>query len=582
MGERMRKILKQLSRFKQEQSLTKTAVKGNSLVKIIKWYAFIISVVILLFTSGLSYILGRSIFQKNEEAVKQAVLHISDIYNEDFQTTKWMMDKLLGTEQRINSVQKYFDMEISDYISYILKQDASKEESTYYFFPQEIKNIYLDNPYLDGLSFSFDNTSQFFVSDIKNKSGKLKAYYHPPKEDITITKAFFSEINGETLGTLQASFSRTKYDAIVKSYQNDANLQIAITGENDQTYYLSDQATAKEIEKKEIFLTNNNTTGDITVIGGVAKKSIWSSVVKQLAILWLVALGIVVLLVGLIYGRLTHYQNSVNDILFFLRDASDKKIEQRIFFVDKEDELQEIAEGINEMMDHIEAYVVTNYRLENEQKDANMRALQSQINPHFLYNTLEYIRMYAVNIEANELAQVVFSFSSLLRESMIQEKITTLADELSFCEKYAYLFQMRYPSEIDFSFTVQSNIGHVVIPKFILQPIVENYFKYGVDFDREDNLLTIKAYENSNKVIIEIIDNGLGMTEERLDEVKANLSEDFQRDFEKGTSIGLRNVYERLSLYYHGDFEFIIENNFTGGVRFKIVLPNLEGRETDG
>ncbi|MFZ8515588.1 sensor histidine kinase, partial [Staphylococcus aureus] len=75
---------------------------------------------------------------------------------------------------------------------------------------------------------------------------------------------------------------------------------------------------------------------------------------------------------------------------------------------DKEFELWQIAEGINQMMDSVNEYIASNYRLENEQKDANMRALQSQINPHFLYNTLEYIRMYAVNIGAKELANVVF------------------------------------------------------------------------------------------------------------------------------------------------------------------------------
>ena len=103
------------------------------------------------------------------------------------------------------------------------------------------------------------------------------------------------------------------------------------------------------------------------------------------------------------------------------------------------------------MVDSLDQYIHDIYTLEIKQRDAHMRALQSQINPHFLYNTLEYIRMYALSRQQEELADVVYAFSTLLRNNINQEKTTTLAEEISFCEKYVYLYQMRYPTNLPIS-----------------------------------------------------------------------------------------------------------------------------------
>ncbi|MGQ7458495.1 sensor histidine kinase, partial [Streptococcus suis] len=86
------------------------------------------------------------------------------------------------------------------------------------------------------------------------------------------------------------------------------------------------------------------------------------------------------------------------------------------------------------------------------QKDANMRALQAQINPHFLYNTLEFFRMYAVSKQMDELGDMIYEFSSLLRSSVTQAKMTTVAEELSFCEKHSYICQIRYPRSIAYAY----------------------------------------------------------------------------------------------------------------------------------
>ena len=135
------------------------------------------------------------------------------------------------------------------------------------------------------------------------------------------------------------------------------------------------------------------------------------------------------------------------------------------------------------MLDRLEKNIHDIYQLELSQKDANMRALQAQINPHFMYNTLEFLRMYAVMQSQDELADIIYEFSSLLRNNISDERETLLKQELEFCRKYSYLCMVRYPKSIAYGFKIDPELENMKIPKFTLQPLVENYFAHGVTTD---------------------------------------------------------------------------------------------------
>jgi two-component system sensor histidine kinase YesM len=232
-------------------------------------------------------------------------------------------------------------------------------------------------------------------------------------------------------------------------------------------------------------------------------------------------------------------------------------------------ELGDLASAINQMVINLNQYIEDIYALEIKQRDAHMRALQSQINPHFLYNTLEYIRMYAISQKQDELADVVYAFSALLRNNMTQEKTTTLKDELDFCEKYVYLYQMRYPDSIAYNFTMDNGLEDFVVPKFIIQPLVENYFVHGIDYERQDNAISVKAMKQDGLIEIRVIDNGLGMEKERLEEVNLELS---QKGFSIQNSIGIINVYERIKGYFGEDSKMWVESVIEKGVTIVIQI----------
>ena len=141
-------------------------------------------------------------------------------------------------------------------------------------------------------------------------------------------------------------------------------------------------------------------------------------------------------------------------------------------------ELVDLAQTFNAMLDQIDNLMQQVKEEEQNARRYELRALSAQINPHFMYNTLEFLRMYAVMENQNELADIIYEFSSLLRNNISDERETTLKQEVEFCRKYSYLCMVRYPKSIAYGFKIDPELEEMRIPKFTLQPLVENYFAH--------------------------------------------------------------------------------------------------------
>ena len=312
----------------------------------------------------------------------------------------------------------------------------------------------------------------------------------------------------------------------------------------------------------------------------VPKDYFWSGTLASSAlILGLSALFIIILYMTL-RRTFSDYQSQVVDLVDSIQAITKGEQTKRIDTDKKDQELLLIAESTNDMLDRLESNIHDIYQLELNQKDANMRALQAQINPHFMYNTLEFLRMYAVMENQNELADIIYEFSSLLRNNISDERETTLKQEVEFCRKYSYLCMVRYPKSIAYGFKIDPELEEMRIPKFTLQPLVENYFAHGVDHRRTDNVISIKALKKDGYVEILVTDNGRGMSAEKLAEIQAKLA---QRTFEhtadyKGQrqSIGIVNTHERFVLYFGDRYNISVESAEQKGVQYRITIQDEE------
>lgn len=557
-------------RFKmKKEPITVKKLSGT-----IRSYTNIITFFIVLFSLTISVIIVSSVLNQQRLSMQQASTHILDMYNEDEKNVGLIANQLLGTNQKVDNAQHFFSMDIPDYLEYTIdKSDDAGYD--YFYLPDRIRNLFSEDVWLKSLSFAFNTSSDIFYSAPGN-NGEVVKKIKKKTDNLYFTKVLLSENSDNMIGTLTVSFDKEKYKQILSNYRDIHPLQMIISTNGQQERFI----TSKRVLKNENdYFTLKRTVAGNTFTIFQPKSDFWISTMKYLSGLWAATALIIFFLRFLLQRLYKNYHHSVESIIDLLHEVKAGNMQGRITQGVNDSELLEISDGINEMLDHINSYVVANYQLENEQKEANFRALQSQINPHFMYNTLEYIRMYAINVNARELADVVFAFSSLLRNNISQEKFTTLEKEISFAEKYAYLYQMRYPDCLAYSFKVEPAVKDKKIPKFIIQPLIENYFIHGVDFERNDNAGVVKAFQRGEHIVIQVIDNGVGMPEAAL---KKFNEKRFEKDsLSKGKSIGIQNIYERLKLYYNADFSFTISRKEPTGTIITIEIPisNVESEK---
>ena len=206
-------------------------------------------------------------------------------------------------------------------------------------------------------------------------------------------------------------------------------------------------------------------------------------------------------------------------------------------------------------------------------RKAEFEVLQAQINPHFLYNTLDAIVWSAEAGNQDQVVSMVGSLSSFFKSSLNKGKeIVSLRDELSHVRSYLEIQQIRYQDILSYEIDVPKELLEYSIPKITIQPVVENALYHGIKNRRALGRITVKAADEGEKMVIRVEDDGIGMDEERLLEVRKALSENAT---ESGQVYGLYNVNERIRLNYGEDYGITIESTKGVGTCVMISLPKI-------
>ena len=209
-------------------------------------------------------------------------------------------------------------------------------------------------------------------------------------------------------------------------------------------------------------------------------------------------------------------------------------------------------------------------QLKLTQSEAEFKALASQINPHFLYNSLETIRMKAFCSGDKETAALVKKLGKIMRRCLeVKDSAVTLGSELEFTENYLELQKARFGDRISYSIVNEVEKDYLILP-LVIQPVVENAFVHGVESSKVNGKIDIKIRHQGNSVIIDVIDNGCGMSPERLEEIKHKLIEN---DTSSGKSIGLTNVNSRIKMAYGDSCGLTISSVEGKGTKVSITLP---------
>ncbi|HFI0213905.1 TPA: sensor histidine kinase [Streptococcus suis] len=532
---------------------------------LLKSYSLLVIGIVVFFAGILSYISWYQ-YDSNRIRVQQEV---ADGLKEELdyyqgRVGNYLVDYITDRD-RLESLYQYFHLSPSQYQIWLLNHPHLMVKRI--SLQDSVRTLYLYYPFVEGVDIAPMDADSVFVSTVDLKSGKKVAAenYKAPKHSISMT--LFSPATTDGIATIYVTVDADLLDQYIKG-KTDLPMTVHIRDSLDREFYsLRPTVSSPPPSYRK--------SGDLLLTVGVDGQHAIQSVGGLVTIIFLGSSCLVTLLLLVLRRVFKRYEVQVLDIVDTMQQIRGADRYLRLQTDNKEQEMYLISSEINQMLDSMDQSIQDIYRLQLAQKDANMRALQAQINPHFLYNTLEFFRMYAVSKQMDELGDMIYEFSSLLRSSVTQTKMTTVAEELSFCEKHSYICQIRYPRSIAYAYQIDPGCEDVEIPRFVIQPLVENYFVHGVDLKRKDNALSVKAIKHGQDLEILIRDNGKGMDGATLETYQCLLANRQLSQENRTQSIGLLNVHERFLLYFGERYQIQLESKEGGGVTYSILLENV-------
>ncbi|MBU5485861.1 sensor histidine kinase [Clostridium sp. MSJ-11] len=244
--------------------------------------------------------------------------------------------------------------------------------------------------------------------------------------------------------------------------------------------------------------------------------------------------------------------------------------------IEHNDEISILGQVFNKMVADIKNLINQVYQVQAQKRSTELKALQSQINPHFLYNTLDTVQWKALEYDAFEVADMINSLSGFFRISLSDGKeFITITDEAEHVKSYLEIQKMRYKDKISYHIDVDDSVEQYLIPKLIIQPLVENSIYHGLKLRKQNGTIYINISTEEGYLIIQVIDNGLGMDSEQLTILRKNLAQSIESDH-----YGLYNINERLKLAFGEKYSIIIESEFEIGTKVLLKIPVIsEGFE---
>jgi two-component system sensor histidine kinase YesM len=246
------------------------------------------------------------------------------------------------------------------------------------------------------------------------------------------------------------------------------------------------------------------------------------------------------------------------------------------YYSSSRDEIGMLGESYNKLGSHIRELKEQLIRDETHKKEADIRALQAQINPHFLYNTLSSIHWMALMTDEKRIAEMVGALSDFLQFSLNKgSDHCPVHQEIAHIQNYTQIQKIRYPDKFEVDVNVDPALHDRIMLKLLLQPLLENAMIHGIQKKTGKGTIGIYLELAGSSMNVLVIDDGVGMDEHRLQYVRRNLA---QTDgiYGPGTSYGLRNVNERLRLHYGPSSQLLIESRVHAGTRISFTIPFLE------
>ncbi|WP_251389941.1 sensor histidine kinase [Mediterraneibacter agrestimuris] len=406
--------------------------------------------------------------------------------------------------------------------------------------------------------------------------------------EFSYLKEIRDPVTMQTKGCMLLTFDGKKFEQIQQYYSraelfvcNGAGTIVFDSARKESVRDILYTGNMDMLETKLNAYVETSKTGGYFTLCYLEKKKAAVVPASIMVMIFLVGIGAMVVGETCVQYYLKRLSTRLNRILDGMNRVMEGDLSVRLSADKKNgDELDVISRHFNEMCIRLDEHIQKQYLAEIEQKNAEMSALQSQINPHFLYNTLEAIRMKAICNGDREVGKMLYSMAVTFRSQIKEADVITMAQELHYCKKYMELFEFRYQNQFNSSVECPEEYMAVPIIKFVLQPVIENYFIHGIRMEDKDNFIRIYVEKDKDVYRIVVEDNGRGMPE---DEIRIKNKELAEGVMKKQSSIGVANVNRRLKAVYGKEYGVYMESRPKGGL--KVILcfkPEEEGMEVYG
>ncbi|MBP1915770.1 two-component system sensor histidine kinase YesM [Lederbergia galactosidilyticus] len=473
---------------------------------------------------------------------------------------------LVGEKAQVTILLKngkyYTNYSISDYNPLEIFQED-------WFAQLDTKNgyesIWIDTAPTVFQSYQGTNPYQLSVArTLRNNNSEIYGYLVVTIFENTISQIFDNRLNDEEILLVNDEntiLSHRDTDQIGKtfSYLNGLNKnETAIIDIENQHYLL----TAKDISFNRWKLVSLVPYRE--AISNI--NSIFNKVFFLLLILFTIFFVILAYFINRITKPLVYLGSVVEKV-----QAGNLSVRSQI---QTNDEIGRFSQSFDRMLDQINEMIKETKATQARKRKAELAMLQAQINPHFLFNVLNSIRMKVFKHGDKESAKMISSLSKLLRMTIDTQKgMIPFAEEVSIVSDYVFLMNMRQKEKVSFITNITNESYQHTIPRFILQPIIENSIIHGLN--QKAGTITLHALTTKDKFIVEIEDDGQGMVKEKLLEIPKNIKllGDKKRHQNSFSSIGLSNVYERLVMTFGKEFEMKVDSSEGKGTRIILLIP---------
>jgi len=397
-----------------------------------------------------------------------------------------------------------------------------------------------------------DNTQYELIGRIRGRLDELE------KNANSGDNSYLIEVARNTLETLESYVDQIGYNIANNRpvHENEEILREQISSVSELLYDLIQQFVAAEIEIAHVQNTKIQRSLDFMTFFQIA---LFGSILAFL------------------FRNYRQLNRSIGHPIFRLKTMASQIARGDLSIRVKKpevSELDELTDSLNTMAEKLGELIEQNIQKQQNLQKAEMKALQAQIAPHFMYNTLDTILSLAQDGQNEEVVKTTLALSNFFRLSLNKGRDwVSVGEEKSHVESYLAIQKMRYGAILEYEIDISEDILHESMLKILLQPLVENAIYHGIKKTRRGGLITLRGRKREDLLVFTVEDNGLGMKPDELRKLRENLSHYDVTNPEMG--FGLYNVYKRIQLYYEIDDGLTVESEYQKGSKVTLRLPKI-------